>query len=108
MRDNTAGAAMPARLHSAVLVTNALPDPWTRQAICQGEDPEVFFPSHGDPATEARQICLNCSVRPECLEYAITADEWGIWGGLDRDQRRAIASHLASAANRAGENEASA
>jgi hypothetical protein len=26
----------------------------------------------------------------DCLEYAIAADEWGIWGGWDRDQRRAL------------------
>jgi hypothetical protein len=26
----------------------------------------------------------------DCREYAIAADEWGIWGGLDRDERRAL------------------
>ena len=106
MCDITAGATVPARPLPA-LTTDVLPGTWAQQAICHGEDPEIFFPSHGDPATEARQVCLDCPVRPECLEYAITADEWGIWGGLDRAQRRAIASHLASAANGAGASEAS-
>ena len=38
----------------------------------------------------ARKVCANCPVQMDCLEYAIAADEWGIWGGLDRDQRRTL------------------
>ena len=59
-------------------------------AICAGEDPSIFFPAHGDPGVAARNVCANCPVQMDCLEYAIAADKWGIWGGWDRDQRRAL------------------
>jgi WhiB family redox-sensing transcriptional regulator len=59
-----------------------------RPGLCVGEDPDVFFPSHGSPGTEARLICGICRVHDDCLEYATEADEYGIWGGLDQDERR--------------------
>jgi len=61
---------------------------WQGRGLCVGEDPDVFFPSHGDPGTRARQICAACAVLGKCLGYAIAADEVGIWGGLDQDERR--------------------
>ena len=61
---------------------------WPGRGLCVGEDPEVFFPSRGDPSTGARGICAACRVRDDCLKYAIEADEFGIWGGLDQDERR--------------------
>ena len=61
---------------------------WHSRGSCVGEDPEVFFPSHRDPSTEARRICTACPVRDDCLNYATAADEFGIWGGLDQAERR--------------------
>jgi WhiB family transcriptional regulator, redox-sensing transcriptional regulator len=61
---------------------------WQSRGLCAGEDPEVFFPSRGDPGAAARQICAACLVRHECLGYATAADEFGIWGGLDQQERR--------------------
>ena len=61
---------------------------WPGQGLCVGEDPDVFFPSRGDPGTDAREVCAACRVRDDCLKYAIDADEFGIWGGLDQDERR--------------------
>jgi WhiB family redox-sensing transcriptional regulator len=94
MPDNTVSASAPAHLLSVALPEVA-PDPpgtWLQRAICAGEDPSIFFPAHGDPGTRARRVCANCPVEMDCREYAIDADEWGIWGGLDRDQRRALRS----------------
>jgi WhiB family transcriptional regulator, redox-sensing transcriptional regulator len=71
------------------------PGPWSKLAICAGENPDTFFPSKGDPGTRARQICARCPVRRDCAEYATKADESGIWGGLDQEQRRALALELA-------------
>jgi WhiB family transcriptional regulator, redox-sensing transcriptional regulator len=66
-----------------------LPSSWHNQGFCIGEDPNVvFFPSHGDLGIQARQICAACAVRDDCLRYAIEADEFGIWGGIDQDERR--------------------
>jgi WhiB family transcriptional regulator, redox-sensing transcriptional regulator len=75
---------------------NGLPGPWSKLAICAGENPDIFFPSNGDPGTRARQICAHCPVRQDCAEYATGADESGIWGGLDQEQRRALARELAT------------
>jgi WhiB family redox-sensing transcriptional regulator len=80
----------PVRLLPVVMpgaVTPALGG-WPGWGLCVGEDPDTFFPSHGDPGTEARRICGICPVRNDCLEYATEADEHGIWGGLDQDERR--------------------
>lgn len=32
-------------------------------------------------------VCAACPVRAECATAAIDGDEWGIWGGLLREQR---------------------
>jgi hypothetical protein len=73
---------------------NGLPGPWSKLAICAGENPDTFFPSNGDPGTRARHICAHCPVRRDCAQYATEADEFGIWGGLDQEQRRALAVEL--------------
>jgi WhiB family redox-sensing transcriptional regulator len=61
---------------------------WHGRGLCAGDDPDLFFPSHGDPGTQARLVCAACAVRDDCLRYAIDADEFGIWGGLDQGERR--------------------
>jgi WhiB family redox-sensing transcriptional regulator len=69
---------------------------WIPGARCVGEDPELFFPvgsSEGalEQTEHARAICLDCAVRPECLEWALaTCQDAGVWGGLDEEQRREI------------------
>lgn len=78
------------------VAVNGSPGPWSKLAICAGESPDIFFPSNGNPATRARQICACCPVRRDCAEYATEADEFGIWGGLDQEQRRARALELAT------------
>jgi Transcription factor WhiB len=61
---------------------------WHGRGLCVGDDPDAFFPSHGDPGMRAREICAACPVRADCLKYATAADEFGIWGGLDQGERR--------------------
>jgi hypothetical protein len=92
MPDNTVSASAPVHLLSVALARVAPDSPgtWPQRAICAGEDPSLFFPAHGDPGIRARRVCANCPVQMDCLVYATAADEWGIWGGWDRDQRRAL------------------
>jgi WhiB family redox-sensing transcriptional regulator len=72
-------------------LAEALVGAWAARASCTDTGPGIFFPPHGDPATEARQICARCPVRDDCLAYALDADErYGIWGGLDPDERRSL------------------
>jgi len=71
------------------------PNPnWRDQALCQGCDPELFFPDVGSSwmATIAKQICEQCPVTVQCLDYAITHfEQHGIWGGLSPRERRPLA-----------------
>ena len=76
MSDNTT-LSDAARLLSPQLLQDARSDTargWAARALCAGVDPEVFFPPSDDPAAEARDICMACAVRGECLAYAVTAD----------------------------------
>lgn len=85
---------------------------WRSRGLCVGEDPDMFFPSHGEPGTKARQICDGCAVRDQCLDYAVEADEFGIWGGLDQQERRNLRRkrqrRQQAGASRKGENVQSA
>jgi WhiB family redox-sensing transcriptional regulator len=69
---------------------------WLPEARCIGNDPELFFPVGTSDAAlaqtaEAKHICGTCSVRPDCLEWALaTFQDAGVWGGLDEEERRVI------------------
>jgi len=64
---------------------------WQDRALCAQTDPEAFFPEKGGSTREAKQVCLSCEVRAECLEYALSNDErFGIWGGLSERERRKL------------------
>jgi WhiB family redox-sensing transcriptional regulator len=90
MPDTKFDDSAPVRLPPIAIPDTAAfsPGEWHSRGLCIGEDPEVFFPSRGNPGSEAREICTACRVRHECLKYAIDADEFGIWGGLDQTERR--------------------
>jgi WhiB family transcriptional regulator, redox-sensing transcriptional regulator len=92
MPDVNFNDSAPIQLLPIVMPAPAAPSlgEWHGRGRCVGDDPDVFFPSHGDPGTQARQICAACAVRDDCLGYAIGADEFGIWGGLDQDERRSL------------------
>lgn len=62
---------------------------WRDRGACLGSDPEKFFPEKGSPSKEAKRTCNEkCTVREQCLEYALQNDErFGIWGGLSTLQR---------------------
>jgi len=69
---------------------------WVDRARCREEDPELFFPigSTGPAAVQAevaKAVCAHCTVRDECLEWALTTgQDSGVWGGLAEEERRAI------------------
>jgi hypothetical protein len=90
MPEYTSANQGPVRLLPVTMPGPAVPavGAWHGRGLCIGENPDVFFPSHGDPGTEARRICGLCPVRHDCLEYSTEADEDGIWGGLDQGERR--------------------
>jgi WhiB family redox-sensing transcriptional regulator len=62
---------------------------WQADSLCTQTDPEAFFPEKGGSTRDAKRICAECTVRTECLEYALANDErFGIWGGLSERERR--------------------
>lgn len=64
---------------------------WQNLANCLGVDPDLFFPERGASTREAKEVCKGCSVRAECLEYALSNGErFGIWGGLSERERRRL------------------
>jgi WhiB family transcriptional regulator, redox-sensing transcriptional regulator len=83
---------------SANTYSNSLQD-WLERAACRGEDGQVFFPpATGETRAQrqmrehvAKAICQNCEVRTQCLSHAVATDErYGIWGGLNDLERRAL------------------
>ena len=66
-------------------------EPWRLDALCAETDPEAFFPEKGGSTREAKRVCTGCTVRAECLEFALANDErFGIWGGLSERERRRV------------------
>ncbi|MDY5585627.1 MAG: WhiB family transcriptional regulator [Arcanobacterium sp.] len=64
---------------------------WMEDALCAQTDPDIFYPEKGGSTAPATSICEGCSVRSECLEYAITNDiRHGIWGGTSDNDRKRI------------------
>jgi WhiB family redox-sensing transcriptional regulator len=64
---------------------------WMDQALCAQVDPEAFFPDKGGSTRQAKQVCMSCLVRAECLDWALDHGErFGIWGGLSERERRKL------------------
>jgi WhiB family redox-sensing transcriptional regulator len=56
---------------------------WMVHAACKGKDSSVFYFEDTSPNHEARQLCISCPVRLDCLEYATEHEkDWGVWAGL--------------------------
>ena len=72
---------------------------WQVRAACRGPQAAMFFPpstferkdEKADREQRAKAICGSCSVRKDCLSYALRIREpHGIWGGLNEAERRAL------------------
>ena len=72
-------------------------EPWMADAACARTDPESFFPDKGGSTSQAKKTCLGCSVRDECLQFAMDNNErWGVWGGKSERERRKLEKAAAS------------
>ncbi|MFD5064922.1 WhiB family transcriptional regulator [Streptomyces sp. NPDC058394] len=69
---------------------------WRQHAVCQEEDPELFFPvGNSGPAlldiAEAKAVCHRCQVTEQCLRWALDFDQAdGVWGGRSEGERRGM------------------
>ena len=90
------------------MITLTITD-WRDTAACRDSEPNLFFPigSTGpavDQIEAAKAICGECTVREDCLTYALeTNQEAGVWGGYAEDERRRLRKRwLAERRRRAG------
>jgi WhiB family redox-sensing transcriptional regulator len=69
---------------------------WRDSAACLNVGPELFFPiGNAYPALlqieEAKVVCSDCVVAETCLTWAMDSrQDSGVWGGMSRDERRAL------------------
>ncbi len=63
---------------------------WASAASCKERQPDELFVK-GAAQNRAKQLCMGCPVRTECLAEALdNGIEWGVWGGLTERERRAL------------------
>ncbi|MDG2301833.1 MAG: WhiB family transcriptional regulator [Acidimicrobiales bacterium] len=72
---------------------------WHYRAACRGPQIHVFFPPPHFERKEvkrarehrAKSICNSCSVKKDCLDYALRiSEQHGIWGGLNEIERKSL------------------
>jgi WhiB family redox-sensing transcriptional regulator len=69
---------------------------WQKKALCaqpENQDKkEWFFSSSSEERYKAKNLCFQCPVRKECVQWALENKQiWGVWGGRDEvDLRRAL------------------
>ena len=72
---------------------------WQIKAECRGPQAVVFFPppqferkeEKRERELRAKAICSECSVKNDCLQYAIEIrEQHGIWGGLNEAERKQL------------------
>lgn len=71
---------------------------WRLAAACKHTDPDLFFPvsiagSSAGQVARAKAVCAGCSVRRECLKFALVTQADGVWGGLTEEERK---QHMAA------------
>ena len=75
---------------------------WQARAACKSPHAAgIFFPpstferkdEKEERESRAKAICAECSVRKECLDYALEIRELhGIWGGTNELERKVVLS----------------
>lgn len=82
------------RRTTLAVTTPATPD-WKTRSVCRNSDmTDDFFSTATAARKRARALCVGCPVIVECLNNQRQSDDtiyrWGVGGGLDPDQRRAL------------------
>ncbi|MFF6984642.1 WhiB family transcriptional regulator [Streptomyces sp. NPDC008343] len=63
---------------------------WSARGVCRMADPDDLFVD-GAAQNRAKALCAGCTVRTECLAYALDQRiEYGVWGGMTERERRAL------------------
>ena len=64
--------------------------PFLDGAACLGMDPEMFYAEGSAAIAKVKEVCSDCGVRQRCLEWAVTREEFGVWGGTTARERAAM------------------
>jgi WhiB family redox-sensing transcriptional regulator len=68
------------------------PQAWRERAACKEMDPRIFFPELRENCAQAREVCRQCPVRTDCLDFALaTRQRFGFWGGMNVKERDRLA-----------------
>lgn len=69
------------------------------EAVCPQTDPDAFHTTYNisdEQLNAILAVCSVCTIAEECLDAALQQkkdDDWGIWGGTTRPERRKIRKH---------------
>jgi hypothetical protein len=78
------------------IIEEAIDFTWTDKSACKGQDPSKWYPVSLTDRAGLQQIrlavttCNSCPVQQECLDYSLEWERFGIWGGLNAEQRDLI------------------
>lgn len=63
---------------------------WRERGACRGSETSKFFADRGGHLLiqQAKLVCAICTVRTNCLNFAIDNHERGIWGGTTEGERK--------------------
>lgn len=72
--------------------------PWRKKAACVGVPLDVFFNNTRRNRERAAELCAQCPVTQECLNFALQVEKkqssrgarFGLYGGLNPNQRALI------------------
>jgi WhiB family redox-sensing transcriptional regulator len=104
-RDTAAQRARRARRNPPRQPSRSVAPPTLPAAACKDADPDLFFgpdmefvSARKARVAEAKAICAGCPERLACLAWALdTREAYGVWGGADEDDRRAMLRRQRSA-----------
>lgn len=80
-------------------------DELPRGGNCTGKDPSLWFPLADrsvpglfaenyrraiENTRQAKEICSECSIKFDCLSYALYHEIFGIWGGTTEREREKL------------------
>ncbi len=68
---------------------------WQRHAACRSHDVSLWFPTRGESAEQAKNICDDCIVLDECRTWGLDQPDHGVIGGLSGKQRRRLRAERA-------------
>src|SRR4051812_25870094 len=75
------------------MLDQSIPD-WHRDALCSephyAADAHRWFSNRTVDIDAAKDVCIRCSVWPQCLAGALDDGLPGVWGGTDEKQRKQI------------------